>query len=278
VHPSLLPGLLTALVPLTAAAPAIAQLPRPRSADYLTVAGVDDVRAAWVNPAGLARVLEASIMAEVVVDRLPDATLAQYTLGMNSRGFSVSFARDRTVETAPVNMTRFGVGLPFQRGSLGVGVTLFRASARDEGVDLGLDYRLTRALDVAAVVRHLGRPVVRGAPTPVTALAGLQWRAVPRLLILDGELAAADAGNGLLGDIQYRGMLRFSPPGRSRIEVLTGVELVAHQVERVVIGVGLGTTGWVGAVGGASRSLGLSRPDRFSLTGVKSHRALGVAR
>lgn len=269
-----------ALVAAHTAAPAraLAQLPHPRSADYLTVAAVDDVRAAWVNPAGLARVLEASIMAEAVVDRLPETALAQYTVGMNSRGFSVSFARDRAPDTVPVSMTRFALGLPFPRGAVGIGVTLFRASAHDEGVDLGLHYRLARAVDIAAVVRHIGRPAARGTEAPLMGLVGARWRALPSLVTVDGEVLAADSGDGRPA-IRYRGMLHFLTTGRSRrVEVLTGVELARGRVERWVLGIGLATTGWVGSVGGASRAFGLRRPDRFSVTGVQSHRAPAAVR
>jgi hypothetical protein len=217
-------------------------------------------------------------MAEAVVDRLPETRLIQYTLGMNSRGFSISYARDRTSATAPVSMTRLALGLPFPRGAVGVAVTLYRATARAEGVDVGLGYRLTPTADVAAVVRHLGGPVVRGVRTPVLAVAGARWQPVPRVITLDAEVAAADSGGGFTKEVQYRGMLRVATPGRSRVELLGGVELGSEGVARWVVGMSVGTANWLGGVGGASRGFGLDRPDRLSIAGVMSHRGSTVSR
>ncbi|HXV85302.1 MAG TPA: hypothetical protein VD793_01315 [Gemmatimonadales bacterium] len=252
---------------------------RPRSLDYLTIAGVDDVRAAWVNPAGLARVLEASVMAELVADRLPETRLAQYTVGLNSRGLSVSFAKDRAIDALPLNLTRLALGLPLGRGSLGGGVTLYRGSSRDHGIDLGLTYRPTGTLDVAATLRHVGRPVVRGVRHPVTGVLGTSWRILPTAVTLEGEVLADESGRGWLEDVRYRGMFRLSVPrGRARMELLAGVETIGRHLERLVVGFGVGTGGWLGAVGGSARGSGLDRPDRFSVTGVMSHQLAGRIR
>lgn len=259
-----------------------AQAPRPRSTDYLTVAGSDDVRAAWVNPAGLGRVLEASVMAEVVVDRPgDDLVLSQYTLGLNSRGFSISYARDRTIDTAVVGMTRFALGLPFPRGALGIGVTLFRGggNASDEGWDLGVGYRLARSLDLAATLRHISRPVVRRSELPITALVGASWRPVPGVVSLECEAAADDSGPGGLSDLRYRGNLRLSTrAARRRVHVVSGIEIAGGRLDRWVVGVALGTTDWLGLLGGASRPTGLGHLDRVSLTGVASRRAATAVR
>jgi hypothetical protein len=259
-----------------------AQAARPRSADYLTVADIDDVRAAWVNPAGLGRVLEASVMAEAVIDRPPadDLSLAQYTVGLNSRGFSVSYARDRTVSTAVVGMTRFGLGLPFTRGALGVAVTLYRGrgTPSHEGVDVGLGYRLTRTVDAAATVRNLNRPAMRGTELPVTGLVGASWRALPGRLTLGAEVAAADSVSGDLA-FRYRGTMKISAPvGVNRLHLVSAVDVAGSQVDRWVIGVAVGTTDFLGALGGASRQRGLDDPDRFSLTALASRRAPGAVR
>ena len=256
--------------------PADAQALRARSTEYLTVAGADDVRATWVNPAGLARVLEASIMAEAVVDRVPEVALAQYSLGLNSRGFSVAHARDRAGSTAAVSLTRFALGLPFGRATAGVGVTLFGAAGRGKGVDVGLGYRLTRAVDVAAAVRNLRRPSARGVQQPIVAVAGARWRLVPGLAAIEAEAVVADSGAGF-GQPRYHGMLRITRRGQSPIHLFGGVLLDRSRIEQWVLGLAVGSPGWLGIVGGASRANGLERPDRFSVTGVASHRA-GAAR
>ena len=63
---------------------AVGQTFAPRSLDYLFAATANDARAIWVNPAGLAIVSEASIMAELVVHRSPDADLRLSQLSMRA--------------------------------------------------------------------------------------------------------------------------------------------------------------------------------------------------
>lgn len=267
-------------VPLREAA---AQVPRPRTADYLTVAGPDDVRAAWVNPAGLARVLEASVMAEGVVDRPPGegVALSQYTLGLNSRGFAITYARDRTVGTAAVGLTRFALALPFAGGSVGAAFTMFRGggSPPAQGWDVGLAYRPSRSLDLGASVRHINRPIVRQVQLPVTALVGARWFPVPGYLSLEGEAGASDSGPGGFTDLRYRAMVRLSVGGgRRRFHFLSGADFMDQKVERWIVGLALGGADWLGVLGGGSRAADLDRPDRFSLTAVASRRAPGAVR
>ncbi len=268
------------VLPLGAAA---SQAPRPRSADYLSVAGPDDVRAAWVNPAALARVLEASVMAEAVVDRPPGGGLAfsQYTLGLNSRGFAVTYARDRAVRTASVGMTRFALALPFTKGSVGGAFTMFRGGGGPsaEAWDIGLAYRPSSSFDLGASVRDINRPVVRRTQLPVTALAGARWFPLPGHVSLEAEVGASDAGPGGFTHLRYRGAVHVSVgAARRRFHFLSAAEFAGQKVERWVVGLALGTTDWFGVLGGGSRAVDLDRPDRFSLTAVASRRAPSAIR
>ena len=81
-----------------------AQSVSARSQDYLFLTNVADVRALWVNPAGLALVPEASILGELTFERLGgDLRVDQYAVGFNSRGISIGYQRSRLVGEKPVS-------------------------------------------------------------------------------------------------------------------------------------------------------------------------------
>ena len=162
---------------LSAAATAVGQLVHPRSADYLFSSTVDDVRSLWLNPAGLAVVVETSIMADFVFE-LPDGgstRLSQWTVGFNARGISVGYQRDRLVSDSANHAVRLALSRGFPRGALGVSVTNYSSGTTDQGWDVGVRYAPLSPLQVALVLRHIGRPFVRGEVTPLTAVAGAHW-------------------------------------------------------------------------------------------------------
>ena len=137
---------------------AVAQTIRPRSADYLFVATASDVRATWINPAGLAAVKEASVMGELVLDAPAngDAQLGQWTVGFNSRGFSIAFQQSRFPDGTNHNLWHFGAGLGFSRGALGVAIAWFTGEGdNDRAGDVGFYYLLASPLSVGVVVRNI---------------------------------------------------------------------------------------------------------------------------
>lgn len=260
-----------------------AQSPKPRSLDYLSLASVDDARASWVNPAGLARVLEASVMAEVVLDRPPagDPRLAQYTLGMNSRGISFAFARDRGGEAPGISIFRFGWGLPLGRsGSLGWAVSLYRGGARGEGVDLGVRYGLGRAIELGAVVRNLSEPVVRDTVLPLTAAGGVAWSPLWQRVELAAEAHAVRLEEQDRYQVRYRAGLRLATEGRTPLRLVCSVEFDASlQPRRWTAGLVVGAQDRIGLLGSASPEAGaLGRLDRLSAFGLASRRAPGSLR
>jgi hypothetical protein len=270
-------GLLAALNPLEA------QSPKPRSLDYLNAASVDDARASWLNPAGLGRVLEASVMAEVVVDRplAGDLRLAQYTLGMNSRGISFAFARDRGSDTAGVSIFRFGLGLPLGRsGSLGWAVSLYRGGARDEGVDLGLRYGPSRAIELGAVVRNLLEPVVRDTLLPLTAVGAVVWSPLWQRVEFGAEAHGVrlEAEGGY--QASYRAGLRLATGGRTPMRLVVSLDLDSSlEPRRWTAGLVVGAQDRIGLLGSATPEAGeLGRLDRFSAFGLASRRAPGSLR
>ncbi len=265
-----------ALVP----AGALAQGPRPRSLDYLMLATVDDVRATWVNPAGLARVLEASVMAELVVDRALDGTLrlGQYTLGMNSRGLSLSYLRDRVPDTVSVSVWRLGFSMPFPRGSLGLAISQYRSFGEDEGLDFGARFTPLPKLDLGFVARNISRPFVRGTRLPLSGVLGAAWTAVPEMVQIAVEAEAIE--RRVLGgqDWRYRGVLHLATRG-SRVGMVLAADLDQDgSFGRWTLGVQIGGTDRAGMFGSASPAGGLGRIDRLSAVGVASRRGPGMAR
>jgi hypothetical protein len=260
-----------------------AQSPKPRSLDYLSPASVDDARAIWLNPAGLARVLEASVMAEVVVDRPPegDPRLAQYTLGMNSRGISFAFARDRGSDGTGISILRFGLGLPLGRSAaMGWAVSLYRGGAGDEGVDVGLRYGLGRAIELGAVVRNLSEPSVRDTVLPLTGVAALSWSPVWQRLELSAEAGAVRLGEGGSYRARYRAGLRLATGGGTPLRLVVSVDLdSALEPRRWTAGLVVGGQDRIGILGSASPDSGeLGRVDRLSAFGLASRRAPGLLR
>jgi hypothetical protein len=155
-----------------------AQILPVRARDYLFLTNVADVRALWVNPAGLGIVPEASIFGELTFDRTSgDLRVEQYSLGFNSRGFALGYQRNRFVDEESVGILRTGFGYPLRRGALGGAVSRYsQDSTKTYGLEVGLAFipRLKVPLQLGAVVRHIGRPTVRGQDLPVTGIGAVQ--------------------------------------------------------------------------------------------------------
>lgn len=264
-----------------APAVALAQGPRARSRDYLMLATVDDARATWVNPAGLARVMEASVMAELVVDRALDGTLhvGQYTLGMNSRGLSLSYLRDRIPDTVSVSIWRLGFSMAFQRGSMGLAISQYRSLGQDEGLDFGARFTPAAGLDVGLVTRNISRPLVRGRRLPLTGALGLAWSPLRDVVQLAAEAEAIERLTAAGGyDRRYRGVLQLAPRG-SAVGVITAFDFDDDlSVARWTLGIRIGGTDSGGLFASASPAGGLGRIDRVSAVGVASRRGPAMTR
>lgn len=244
------------------------------------LATVDDVRATWVNPAGLARVLEASVMAELVVDRSLDGTLrlGQYTLGMNSRGLSLSYLRDRVPDTVSVSVWRLGFSMPFPRGSLGLAISQYRSGIQDEGLDFGARFTPVARLDLGFVTRNISRPLVRGTRLPLLASLGAAWTAVPEMVQLAAEVEVIE--RRVLGgqDWRYRGVLHLATR-TSRIGMILAADVdQGWGLDRWTLGVQIGGSDRAGLFGSASPDSNLGRLDRMSAVGVASRRGPQMAR
>jgi hypothetical protein len=268
------------LLPLGLALPGLAsraaeaQGVRARSADYLFITTVGDARAIWLNPAGLGVVPVASIMAELVLDRVTTGELrvSQWSAGLGSRGLSFGYKRDRIPGEDDTQTFRVALGLPFTRGALGGSFTFYDSDRTQRGLDLGVLYHPLRSVTVGGVTRHIGRPEVRGVRLPLTAVAGVAWAPVGPPLQFAGEALFVEGLDGADAEVQYRAgamvtaSIRLPVSGFAAVDLGSGLSL-----DRWAVGIALG-----GAYQGIAVASGddLPRLERLSATGL-ARRVLG---
>ena len=256
----------------------MAQPSQPRSRDYLFVTGLSDVRALWVNPAGLGAVPEASIMAEAVLDRSSgSARLGQYTLGLNSRGLGLSYQRDRSREGVSVGVVRLGLGLPVGRGSIGAAMSSYgRGGSRQQGYDFGFRHPLVRGLEAGVVVRNIARPqpVFSEGPLPIATVAGATWAIAPQLASLSLEATAVERPGPLSGfDLSYRAGFVIRTRGRWPLALHANAGADSDgNLRQWSLGVMIGGLDGVGVVATARPTTGLGEPQQFSAVGLASRR------
>ncbi len=265
-----------------AASPGLAwaQRSQPRSRDYLFVTSVDDARAAWVNPAGLGWVPEASIMGEVGLDRSGGSLrLDQYTLGLNSRGLGVAYQRDRSRDTMSVGVFRIALGLPMGSGAIGGAVSNYRGT-REQGFDLGFRYPVLRGLDLGLVVRDIGRPqvVIGEESRPIATVGGATWNLAPNVANLSAEAIAVERLGPTSGfDLLYRGgfVLRARRPWPLTLHAAAEVASDGS-LRQWSVGLIVGGLDRVGLMAGAMPTTGLGEVERFSALGIASRRPPGL--
>ncbi len=257
-------SLLTALWSVPAAGQAIPA----RSADYLFIATAEDVRAIWLNPAGLASTQTSSLMAEFVIDSelTGDARLGQWSAGLSSRGLAFAYQRDRFPDTTDTDAFRIATGFPFPRGSMGLSVTFYRSDNTQRGLDFGFRYHPAPPLGLAAVVRHVGRPGVRGERLPVTGILGAGWWALPPILQFAGEVQIAERAGRSGTDVVYRFGTQIAARTRLPVRAFAAFDVDGDfSVDRWALGVSLGGP-YRGAV--VASGDGSAAVNRVSLTGL----------
>jgi len=175
---------------------AVAQgVPLPaQPARYLLTTGVADARALWVNPAGLARRAEASLGADISLDRQPGGThLSQYGVTLASRGFGLGWTHDREPGGPSTNGYAIGLGLGDAAFSAGATRRWLRGPTRASFWDLAGSAAAGDWLRVSLVARNLDSPVpgdTGWAPSLVPGLgatllgrrldAGVEWEVATR--------------------------------------------------------------------------------------------------
>ncbi len=249
-----------------------------RSADYLFTATSEDVRETWLNPAGLAVAPTASIMAELVLDRvMTDGTrLGQWTVGFASRGISFAYQRDRIPDQDANQAFRIAGALPFVRGAVGAAFTFYESDRTERGFDAGVRYRPLRTVDLAAVLRHIGKPTIRGEKLPITGVVGVGWRPTRSVLQLAGDVLVAEDLSGSGVDVGYRVGAQLTLPGRLPLGAISALDLASNvRINRWAVGIQVGRNArGVGMVSAAKR-IGTVEVERISMTGIVA-RPLGA--
>jgi len=246
-----------------------AQVAPNRATAYLHPSDVTDARALWVNPAGLARGLEASVNADVTVGE-PGAAgrLRQLTLGFNSRGLAFGYQRDVFDGGLRGHTYRAGLAGAYHGLELGIATTLYRGAASGSSWDLGLTYPLQPALAAAAVITNIGQPTIRGVRLTTTYIPGLSWRPL-------GPRAALSAHARFSSDTAQEGYAvggRWGAPGRLAVSVLARLDTDRHlRRTALAIGLSVGARDVLGVV--ASTPGEVSRIQTASLYGVSRRTA-----
>ena len=256
---------------------ATGQAVRSRSADYHFASTVQDVRALWLNPAGLAVRREASILGEFALERPVDSEirLAQWTLAFNSRGFSFGYQRDRFAEHPSTGAFRFGVAVPFRGGAIGGSFSFYRGNAIDttqtwdRGLDLGLRYRLAGIVDLGLVVRNISRPVLRDSVAPLVGVLSVAVQPLSPHMWLAAETSATEKLGASGVDMGYRAGLSISTGGSLPFSLVSSIDLgSSFRVNQWVVGLAVGGPYQGLAIGSGGVRSPRNRLERLSLTGV----------
>jgi hypothetical protein len=247
----------------------------PRSADYLFSADAWGVRALWVNPAGLGRVHEASVMGEFLIDRdaAGEYALGQFSVGFNSRGFGMGYRRDRFGGGVAGNVWRIGLARGIGDLSVGAAVSLYSGGNREEDLDLAIRWRPGRQpFEIGVAAEHIGQPTVRDSALRLAGVLGAAWSPVSGLIHLAVEGRATDARiGGWVG--AYRAGLRLATPGRRPIAAYAVLDFDDDfGVSRLVAGFAVGGDYQGLLMGTGAKRAGSTVIETVSLTGVASHR------
>jgi hypothetical protein len=250
-----------------------------RSQEYLLTPLVDDVRALWVNPAGLALVREASVMAEAAFQQPEggDVRLKQWSVAFNTRGLSAGYQRDR-LETGTSNqLLRIGLARPFHGGAVGIDLSFYWSDVADRAVTAGITYNLVPSIAASAVLRNIGQPVVAGVKSPLTGVVGLGWAALRDMLQIAGEIEASDrlAVSGF--DVAYRAGARIASPAPFPIAAIAAIELGPADTDRFFLGIALGGLRRV-VLGGSFLTGADSGLDVAHITGLATNRPTAIRR
>lgn len=250
-----------------------AQSVSPRSRDYLFLTNVADVRALWVNPAGLVLVPEASIIGELMFERRGgELRVEQYTLGFNSRGLSIGYQRNRLVGQKAQSTLRTGFGFPFRGGSLGVAFSRHsQDSTKSYGVDFGLIYVPSITLQLGLAIRDVGRPTVRGADLPVTTVGAAQMTL--SVMQLTWETAAAERpepdDSGF--DFTHRAGVRLALWKQLPVMVIGAVDMGSNlRIDRFNLGLSIGGARQLTSIGSAVSRNNTPVFEHFSATFLAS--------
>ena len=247
---------------------AVAQQVAPnRATAYLFPTDVQDVRALWVNPAGLGVQREASIYGELLVtDPGALGQLRQINAGFNARGLSVGYQRDNLDDGVRGHTYRLGLAGGSGRLAAGGAMAIYRGTdAKATGWDVGVTYTAHKSLNTALVVANIGQPVVRGLQQRMTYIPGLTWSPVGGLGFSTDVRITPDSVASYAFGLSWRS----GSAGKWPVEVITRLDTDGDlRRGAFVFGLSLGGQDRFGAIGTMPGDV--SRVDGVSLYGLAS--------
>ena len=145
---------------MAGAQPAAGQVLPAQPDRYLLTTEASDARALWVNPAGLARVPEASIGADLTLDRFfPGGTqLSQYGLSLAGHGIAASWIHERFPPGQALNAYAVGIGLGDEQFSAGTTRRWFSGAAKGSAFDAAFRVSSADGTQLSLVARNIGSP------------------------------------------------------------------------------------------------------------------------
>lgn len=261
-------ALIVLLQPVSPSAHLPAQQVAPnRATAYLFPTDVQDVRALWVNPAGLGVQREASIYAEfLVTDPGALGQLGQINAGFNARGLSVGYQRDNLDDGVRGHTYRLGLAGGSGRLAAGGAMALYRGTdAKATGWDVGVTYTVHKSLNAALVVANIGQPIVRGLQQRMTYVPGVTWSPVAGL----GFSTAARITPDSVAAYAFGLSWRSGSAGKWPVEVITRLDTDGDlRRGAFVFGLSLGGQDRFGVIGTTPGDV--SRVDGVSLYGLAS--------
>ena len=175
-----------------------AQVIPAQPARYLLTTEAADARALWVNPAGLARRLEASIGVDVGADRFTTGTqLSQYGATIASRGLAVSWVHERYPAGLSLDGYAIGMGLGDERFSAGAARRWYRGVVSGSAWDVGARAALGQGVQgaqLSLVARGLGSPRLGDSTYWATFVPGASVGALGGAVQLGAEWEVAPHG------------------------------------------------------------------------------------
>jgi hypothetical protein len=227
---------------------ASAQVAPNRAATYLPATDVGDVRALWVNPAGLAVGQEAAVLLDLTVQGPgPGGRLAQVSTGFNARGLAFGYQRDNFTNGIHGHTYRFGLGGASRRFAFGATLAWYRGATSGVGWDFGFLYDWRPQVTVGGVIRNAGTPTIRGVTLERTYVPAITARPLSDRLALTAQTEAT--ASAILGfAFEARATLPAAP-----VSFLARVDTDRSLHRRsLAFGVAIGGANRVGVVGSSS--------------------------